>query len=88
MIDSNVKKRTAAPQLNPGDQLLGRDAEGNDATFVILSINLKSGSEGLTATYVLRQRDGWTVTVGEGALTGDEPLFRPIVSETDSAGCP
>jgi hypothetical protein len=71
-----------APSLNPGDRLIGKDAEGNDAVFVVISAHRKpSGNGHDSVSYVVRQRDSWTLTVGEGALTGEAPRFRLIDAE-------
>jgi len=79
MIEPNTAPIVSAPRLNPGDRLLGNDAEGNEAVFVVLSVHPKLDANGLSSvTYVLRQRESWTITVGEAALAGNPPRYRQI----------
>ena len=86
MIEPSVSPSVPTLSINPGDRLVGKDAEGDEAVFVVLSAHRKADADGLTSkSYVLRQRDGWTITIGEGALVGDAPRFRLVQAEADPA---
>jgi hypothetical protein len=79
MIEPNAAPDASSRSLNPGDRLIGKDAEGLEAVFVVLSVHPRVNPEGLTTvSYVLRQRDSWTLTIGEAALQGESPRFRKV----------
>lgn len=76
MLQTNPETKIEILALHPGDRLVRVDGTERGSEFTVLTVLTRETEAGQTvSSLVLRQREGWTVVVGENALRGAHPQF-------------